>query len=141
MLKKSGGIHISWIKYIYYNITHCVLAWIIYFCYNIRLCVLWSFKFAQESGSHACTTQGAPVLLGMHFELCKQTGLIGILNFNRQNRQNRACRIENTDSGFEFSSKISDIPMSDKYRKTLCEGADPGINNSRNKILNSSTEG
>jgi len=50
------------------------------------------------------TQPNSQVLVG-HLHFLEITSLFGLLNFNRQNRQDRACRIELADSGQNFLSK------------------------------------
>ena len=88
--ERSVEIRIVCINFIYYNKMHCDL---------------WLQNFVQESCIHVHITQ-VPTELScggiLNFEI---TSLLGLLNFNQQNRQDRACRIELADSGLNFLSK------------------------------------
>jgi len=56
---------------------------------------------AEKSPKALCTSK---VILYLHF--LEITSLLGLLNFNRHNQQDRACRIKLADLGLNFHRKI-----------------------------------
>ena len=87
---------------------------------SVKRAGFWRYVLSGKSPQALCTTNKA--ILDFHF--LDSTILLGLLNFNRQNRQDKACRNEVNRFGLKFPSHVKWVlpPFEVEHKTTTFYG-------------------